>query len=329
MIKKLLLIVVLSSFFLLNVQGAVERNYLVREDFNTISGWEKNYSDANFTVQSGELVMGTPIHTRDNMWKNITVSEDLDNITVKMNIKGKSLGEPSWTTDTWASSYRGISIRFVGENGYIVCAIRSAIHDNNNADTLYNFRMYASISGNGSSVTETIYDEDNIPHETTIGTSAEFKIKKVTAISWEVEMTVYYEYNFTHTKSVIKTVEHLDKIKEIDVAMSSTRYYDTINTVFFSDMIYIYTEKEGKKEANNIIGDTDTFMLYLIPATMMGVGIFTAIIGNPNYKYVLLTSFAVFGIVATIDAQYVIAGLSYIVTAIYGYNLKKGGGLLG
>jgi|GEM_PF-6804691 len=320
--------IIVISLLMVNVDATMT-TYYVREDFDDLTGWYIP-PNANFTVENGELVFGMPKSQGvwNKIYKNITVGERTPpHIEIKANMRGKLLEEPPLSTSTFYY-VNDIVITLKAKSYSLWIKYETTIYDNLDATTVNNCCSTITIGGENNTVTSyTIFYRTNQPHEKEHSSSIDIQMTRKTPLSWDVEIYRYNGYNFTNSDTTdarpkITTMLRLNDIESINITIRNRESGTPIEAPFHSDMIYIVSEDEINETENGV----EQTMIYLIPITVFGGGISTAITGNPKYKYLILISFALFGIFAIIYAQYFLSAIALISTGAYGYIIKKGGG---
>lgn len=338
-------IFVFISLMLVNAQATTTVYYL-KEDFNNLSGWTKVPDNMYVTMDNGEVKFDFPVvdaeddsSVRDYIYKKIDVNRSLDEFTIEMNGKIKDNGEPNWNSSAGSSSEAYLEdytdIRS-DKGNYIRLALSSVLYNWKSDpayDSHYNiwvtFYLYSSEDGFSTSLS--ILSESNLPHNEWYGGAVKVEVKRASPISYEVTVHRYEGYNFTGEQAPYKTIVHFNG-NVTDISTTSSMFYyldhlavgDGLTGEARVDKIYIYGSGEKTEGTPQNVEATNT-TLYLLPAVLLGIGIFTAIVGNPRYTYLILTAFILFGVVAVINSQYLLSATGFIPAIIYGYSLKKGG----
>lgn len=327
----ILTVLIFASLMAVNVQGAVT-TYYVREDFNDLNGWNIP-SGANVTTENGELVMGMPTTygnpAQQQINKSVSVGKKLDNLEISMNIKAKTLGEPDYGTATGSYYHSNIQVCVIGETTSFSIALHETFTDDI-YDGLYGGSIYVSGQGDDMpyfSVTIMNRNYHEVQHNTWYEGAVKMEMKKVSPASYSVTIHRYGRYNFTGELSPYTFVCHFsEKVEKITTTCRDYTYDTTdsvrLNSTTKSDYIYVLS---NEKESTSPTQGASEMALYLLPAVILGVGIFTAVMGNSRYVYLILTAFLLFGVMAIIDSQYILSAIGFLSTGIYGYKLKGGG----
>ena len=340
---------VFISLMMVNVQGAIT-TYYVREDFNSIDGFNVNPSDANITVENGEVVIGTPPHFEQNNYgtnigeeyinKTESINKELDAFTVRMNLKMRDFGEVEWNSsfsNPYTISEATINIYIYSDSGsQLKIRYSMTLEDDNSSSNLWWSSSGVSVWSSDDDTTfyGKIFAEENGEHNQWYESAVELKFERATPLSYMVTINRYESYNFTGEKTPVTNPAHFTgNITKVEIGIHGKEYlyyHQTKPQIIMakSNFVYLFTGS-GEEITPQKTVEATNMTLYLLPAIILGVGIFTAITGNPRYVYLVLTAFLLFGVMAIIDSQYILSVIGFISTGIYGYNLKKGGGLLG